>query len=45
MAIGAYGVDEKPSYRYINVDRPFMFVIGDSQTGVSLFIGEYRGDE
>ena len=45
MAIGAFGVDEEPSYRYINVDRPFMFVIGDSQTGVSLFMGEYRGDE
>ncbi len=45
MAIGAFGVDETPSYRYICVDRPFMFVIGDSQTGVSLFMGEYRGDE
>ena len=45
MAIGAFGVDEEPSYRYINVDRPFMFVIGDSQTGIPLFMGEYRGDK
>lgn len=44
MAIGAMGGSE-PSYRYINVNRPFMFVIGDSQTGVTLFIGEYRGDK
>jgi hypothetical protein len=22
-----------------------VFVIGDSQTGLSLFMGEYRGDE
>ena len=45
MAIGAFGIDEEPSYRYINVDRPFMFVIGDSQTGIPLFMGEYRGDK
>ena len=45
MEIGAIDVDDEPSYRYINVDRPFIFVIGDSQTGVSLFMGEYRGDE
>ncbi|MBO6018339.1 MAG: hypothetical protein J6P41_02995, partial [Prevotella sp.] len=36
---------EEPSYRYINVNRPFLFVIGDRQTGVALFMGEYRGDE
>ena len=42
-AIGAMGVEV--NYLSINVDRPFMFVIGDSQTGVSLFMGEYRGDE
>lgn len=44
MAIGAMG-GEEPSYRYINVNRPFLFVIGDRQTGVALFMGEYRGDE
>ena len=43
MAVGAF-VDEV-NYRCINVDRPFMFVIGDSQTGVSLFMGEYRGEK
>lgn len=45
MAIGAFDVDEEPSYRYINVNRPFMFVIGDCQMGVPLFMGEYRGDK
>ena len=45
MVIGALGVDDEPSYRYINVDRPFIFVIDDSQPGVTLFMGEYRGDE
>lgn len=44
MAIGAMG-GEEPSYRYINVNRPFLFVIGDRQTGITLFMGEYRGDE
>jgi len=43
MAIGAIGIEA--NYLYVKVDRPFMFVIGDSQTGVSLFMGEYRGDE
>ena len=43
MAIGA--VDFETNYLRINVDRPFMFVIGDSQTGIPLFMGEYRGDE
>ena len=43
MAIGAMGVEA--NYQYIKVDRPFMFVVGDSQTGIPLFMGEYRGDE
>ena len=43
MAIGAFGVEA--NYRCINVDRPFVFIIGDSQTGVPLFMGEYRGEK
>ena len=43
MAIGAMGGEV--NFISISVDRPFLFVIGDSQTGLSLFMGEYRGDE